>query len=78
MMNELILSKVLFELDPARTCCKENDCFDEYDSIASKILSTRINFSTFYNAIDINFINYFDINLTPQMINNIIDEYNKR
>lgn len=28
------LSKVLFETDPMHTACAENDCFDEYDSVA--------------------------------------------
>jgi hypothetical protein len=23
------ISQALFETDPMRTCCKENDCFDE-------------------------------------------------
>jgi len=32
------LSKVLFDLDPADTCCKENDAFDEYDAIAQSIV----------------------------------------
>lgn len=31
------ISKVLFEADPMNTCCKENDCFDEYDRIAEAI-----------------------------------------
>lgn len=25
------ISKALFKADPMNTCCKENDCFDEYD-----------------------------------------------
>lgn len=29
------LSNWLFDTDPAHTCCKENDCFDEYDYIAA-------------------------------------------
>lgn len=31
------ISKVLFETDPMNTCCKENDCFDEYDHIAKMV-----------------------------------------
>lgn len=33
------LSRALFEADPMDTCCKENDCFDEYDAIADDIVS---------------------------------------
>ncbi|MBF7731117.1 hypothetical protein [Pseudomonas sp. N040] len=31
------ISKILFDADPMGTCCKENDCFDEYDAIARAI-----------------------------------------
>ncbi|EBA00899.1 hypothetical protein [Marinobacter sp. ELB17] len=31
------ISKALFEIDPMNTCCKENDCFDEYDLIAADV-----------------------------------------
>ena len=28
------ISNALFQTDPMHTCCKENDCFDEYDRVA--------------------------------------------
>lgn len=31
------ISRALFETDPMNTGCKENDCFDEYDRVASAI-----------------------------------------
>ncbi len=31
------ISKALFETDPMNTCCKENDCFDEYDYVAKAV-----------------------------------------
>jgi hypothetical protein len=31
------ISKALFETDPMNTCCKENDCFDEYDRVAEAV-----------------------------------------
>lgn len=31
------ISKALFEADPLNTCCRENDCFDEYDCIAQTV-----------------------------------------
>lgn len=32
------LSAWLYETDPMNTCCKENECFDEYDRVASTAL----------------------------------------
>lgn len=32
------ISKALFESDPMNTCCKENDCYDEYDSVAAEVV----------------------------------------
>lgn len=31
------ISEALFHTDPMHTCCKENDCFDEYDAIADGV-----------------------------------------
>lgn len=31
------ISQALFETDPMNTCCKDNDCFDEYDYIAKAV-----------------------------------------
>ena len=31
------ISRALFETDPMNTGCKENECFDEYDRVASDI-----------------------------------------
>ena len=33
------ISNALFETDPMRTCCKENDCFDEYDRVADEVIT---------------------------------------
>jgi len=35
------ISRALFETDPMNTCCKENNCFDEYYGIAGDI-ATRV------------------------------------
>jgi hypothetical protein len=32
-----MISRALFEFDPMNTCCKENDCFDEYDRIGEGV-----------------------------------------
>jgi hypothetical protein len=31
------ISKALFESDPMNTCCKENNCYTEYDDIAEGV-----------------------------------------
>ncbi|MGO2135985.1 MAG: hypothetical protein ACTH3S_11215 [Marinobacter sp.] len=31
------ISKALFDVDPMNTCCRENDCFDEYDYVAEAV-----------------------------------------
>jgi len=31
------ISRASFENDPMNTCCKENDCVDEYDRIAADV-----------------------------------------
>ncbi|MBF5052663.1 hypothetical protein ISO4_01265 [Alcanivorax venustensis ISO4] len=31
------ISRVLFDIDPMGTCCKENDCFEEYDGVAMAV-----------------------------------------
>ena len=32
-----MISRALFEFDPMNTCCKESDCFDEYDRIGEGV-----------------------------------------
>lgn len=33
-LSPAALSRLLFETDPMHTCCRENDCRDEYDRVA--------------------------------------------
>lgn len=40
IVSDRVLSKALFESDPMNTCCKSNDCFDEYDRIALDIIDS--------------------------------------
>lgn len=30
-----VISQALFQADPMRTCCAENECYDEYDRVAA-------------------------------------------
>ncbi len=45
------LSEALYELDPAHTCCKENECFDEYDRIARTVISAESDGEPFTEAL---------------------------
>ncbi|MCH8529210.1 MAG: hypothetical protein LAT65_00015 [Saccharospirillum sp.] len=31
------ISQALFQSDPMHTCCQENDCFDEYDTVSNDV-----------------------------------------
>jgi hypothetical protein len=55
------ISELLFELDPMMTCCKENDCFDEYDMV-SKFIMEDVN-----NGINI-------IDATKKAVHDLFDE----
>lgn len=33
------VSRALFETDPMNTMCQENECFDEYDRVASDVVT---------------------------------------
>lgn len=61
------ISELLFELDPMMTCCKENDCFDEYDMV-SKFISDDVNNGI--NLIDATksaFLDFFDEDISVRM-----------
>jgi hypothetical protein len=37
-LTDVRISAALYAVDPVHTCCKENDCTDEYDRVARSIL----------------------------------------
>lgn len=55
-----LISQSLFELDPMNTCCKENDCFDEYDFVAKHIYKHTVQGLSLENAIYLSFVQLFD------------------
>lgn len=57
------LSRILFDTDPIGTCCKENDCFDEYDAIADDIVSRCQRGQPLDNALDETFEVWFGAEL---------------
>lgn len=38
-----LLNEYLYNLDPASTCCKENDCTDEYELLSEKVIHKYLN-----------------------------------
>lgn len=64
MLNTLTderISQVLFETDPMGTCCKENDCFDEYDSVALSIYEKISSGQPVGEAISQAFLEWFEV-----------------
>jgi hypothetical protein len=69
------LSEILFEIDPAGTCCKQNDCFDEYDSIAAEIEHDYDQHGLFQQAVVENFEFYFEMQLEDEDLKSICDKF---
>jgi len=61
MLTDEKISKVLFEVDPMRTCCKENDCFDEYNSVALSIFEKISSGQPVREAISQAFVDWFEV-----------------
>lgn len=60
------LSQLLFEIDPEKTSCKENDCFDEYDRFEAYYNRQKDNIS--FEEIYYNFFG----EKTPEFFNDLI------
>lgn len=76
------MSKVLFELDPARTACKENNCFDDYDKTAYFIVSIedekyRVNgVKSEHDTISTIFSEWHSRDLTSELLTSISEKFN--
>ncbi|PCD00953.1 hypothetical protein [Halopseudomonas pelagia] len=67
------ISEVLFYLDPMGTCCKENDCYDEYDSIAQSAFQKLSNGQPIGEAISETLMDWFEVeSIEPQTLANIV------
>lgn len=71
MKNEFeILAEILFELDPANTCCVENEAFDEYYFFVQTLLEqidmcdTDTNKKYFFELFDM----YFERNIKEETV----------
>lgn len=73
IMDASRISEVLFDLDPMSTCCKENDCFDEYDSIAQSAFDKLSNGQPIGEAISETLMDWFEVeSIDPQTLANIV------
>ncbi len=72
-LNATQISKILFEFDPMGTCCKENDCFDEYDSVAQSAFDKLSNGQPIGEAISETLMDWFEVeSIEPQVLANIV------
>ena len=70
-MNSILLSAILYHLDPANTSCRENDCRDEYQFLADSIQD--VNVENLQNA----FRDWFDVDLTEETAKQIVVEFER-
>ena len=68
-MNNILLSKVLFETDPANTSCVENDLYDEYDVFVKNVSN--------FIELPLLFEYYFSVKLNTETIDKIKTLYAK-
>jgi len=66
------ISLCLYQLDPMSTCCKENECFDEYDRIASEIIKVLDDGYTLRDTLTSQFSMWFDVELPQGKLEDII------
>lgn len=72
-LNAIQISKVLFEFDPMETCCKENDCFDEYDAIARAILQKLAKGQPVDEAVSETLMDWFEVeSIEPTSLDSIV------
>lgn len=72
-----IVNHVLFEEDPAYTMCQENDCFDEYETIADQVCHASNQYGTGLNeSLQKHLYHSFGIRLPDITIADIVDRIN--
>lgn len=76
-MNAIdIMNSVLFKLDPANTCCAENEAYDEYESVANSIIEDlKSNSHNLRDSIKKNMKFYFELEEDEYDLETIIDCY---
>lgn len=69
MMNleQQKISKLLFDLDPMMTCCRENDCFDEYDLISASVTELMMDGLAFEESLKTVFTDFFSEDLANRV-----------
>lgn len=76
-MNSELLNRVLFEIDPARTGCKENEMFDEYENISVAVCDmVNIDKADFpYALMSVFVVMFWDGFLSNDTLDNIVNQY---
>ncbi len=59
MCNWEAYSRVLYDTDPMGTCCKENDCIDEYDGVPRSLESLLCEGGALHAALTNFLVDYF-------------------
>lgn len=73
------ISDALFHTDPMNTCCKENDCFDEYDRIARGVSSQLLEGFNLKEALVLELVEWlFETEgVTPDSLDPVVEYLNK-
>jgi hypothetical protein len=67
------ISNILFTIDPMGTCCKENDCFDEYDNIAHAVLHNLESGQPTAEAVSEALIEWFEVeSVEPHVLASVV------
>jgi hypothetical protein len=73
------ISAVLFNTDPMGTCCKENDCFDEYDNIANAVFESLASGRPTAGAVRDTLIEWFEVeSVDPLVLASVVQALESR
>lgn len=72
------LSRGLYLLDPMRTCCVENECFDEYDRVADCIVQRIHQGDSLRDALHKEFTHWFGIDLPESAMTELTEHFQGR
>ena len=71
--SQSFISLCLYQIDPMSTCCKENECFDEYDRVANGIKKALEDGYTLRDTVISQFSIWFNAKLSQDKLEEIID-----
>ena len=74
--DSFVLANIMYDVDPGNTCCKENECTDEYDSIAAIIVDELDLGIPIETAISEVYVQFFNDEISESDLKIIIDRFN--